>query len=324
MKEKVLQILLRRYIKSEITEKESELLDSWYDSFEDVEVPGISASKKSFLQQQLLEEIALQNKLLRKQRIRRICFQISKIAACLMVCFGGYYFYNKEQHSEKEKASLAEINQIQYYETKVGERSRVDLPDGTSITLNPKSKIQVNLNEFNKIKRTIVLLRGDVFFQVKRDATKPFIVQAEDINTQVLGTSFMVSSYPELPIQKISVYTGLVKVSKGREELGRLKKGKELLFNKDQQLSQVRNFVPGNQQDREYGRLLLKQVTFEELAVQFNNYFGVELGTESKKIKNQHYTIPLDKKKSVEEMLKVVAELHHNQFRKEGDIVIFY
>ena len=75
---------------------------------------------------------------------------------------------------------------------------------------------------------------------------------------------------------------------------------------------------------RDYGQLLLKQVAFQELAIQINNYFGIQITTKSKKILSQKYTVPIDKNKPIQDLLKAIAELHKNQYRKEGELLIFY
>ena len=46
-------------------------------------------------------------------------------------------------------------------------------------------------------RRKIVEIVGEAFFSVKSDPARPFIVNAEKLNVQVLGTEFNVAAYPE-------------------------------------------------------------------------------------------------------------------------------
>ncbi|MFA4851711.1 MAG: FecR domain-containing protein [Bacteroidales bacterium] len=67
------------------------------------------------------------------------------------------------------------------------------LPDGTSVTLNKGSSIEYPENFEADDKRTVTL-KGEAYFNVTPDKTKPFIIAAEDIRVEVLGTSFYVST----------------------------------------------------------------------------------------------------------------------------------
>ncbi len=62
------------------------------------------------------------------------------------------------------------------------------LEDGTIISLAKDSKL-IYPNEFADSKR-IVKLEGKAFFDVKRDETKPFLIETNQANVEVLGTSF--------------------------------------------------------------------------------------------------------------------------------------
>lgn len=66
----------------------------------------------------------------------------------------------------------------------------VRLPDGSRVHLNGKSAIA---EHFTATDRRIVLLEGEVFFEVEKDATRPFIVEAGAGRIKVTGTAFNVN-----------------------------------------------------------------------------------------------------------------------------------
>ncbi len=85
------------------------------------------------------------------------------------------------------------------------------LPDGTSVTLNTGSSLEYP-EKFEKDKRS-VKLKGEAYFNVTHDAAKPFIISAENIRIEVLGTSFYVNTNnPEGKVEviltngKVAVY----------------------------------------------------------------------------------------------------------------------
>ena len=76
-----------------------------------------------------------------------------------------------------------------------GKRSVVTLADGTRIKLNSGSQLSYPTN-FNGNTREVFLL-GEAFFDVAKDAKRPFMVNSQNLTIKVLGTKFNVSGYPE-------------------------------------------------------------------------------------------------------------------------------
>jgi transmembrane sensor len=91
----------------------------------------------------------------------------------------GVTFYARNTH-------LLWANQ---YSTAVGELDTVSLPDGSRVTLNTDTRIHVDLSGKE---RRIDLRRGEAFFVVAKDATRPFVVYADDKRVTAVGTQFSV------------------------------------------------------------------------------------------------------------------------------------
>lgn len=73
------------------------------------------------------------------------------------------------------------------HQTGAGEIRKLKLADGSIVRLGPDSAIAVDLASNG---RTVRLLAGQAWFEVTRDASRPFRVRADDITTTVLGTGF--------------------------------------------------------------------------------------------------------------------------------------
>lgn len=73
--------------------------------------------------------------------------------------------------------------------TRIGERSEQVLADGSRVTLNTDSAIHV---DFAGRERRVTLLRGEAFFEVAKDPTRPFIVAAASRRVIAVGTAFAV------------------------------------------------------------------------------------------------------------------------------------
>lgn len=74
-------------------------------------------------------------------------------------------------------------------ETAVGEQRDVRLADGTLVTLNTDSRLEI---DYDGSQRTGRLLKGEAFFDVTSDQGRPFLVYAGEKYVRVIGTAFVV------------------------------------------------------------------------------------------------------------------------------------
>jgi transmembrane sensor len=83
----------------------------------------------------------------------------------------------------------AEFQDSDRYATAVGKVALVPLTDGSRVTLNTDSRIRVKMTA---TERQVDLLQGEVFFEVAKDASRPFTVKAGDSRVIAVGTQFSV------------------------------------------------------------------------------------------------------------------------------------
>ncbi|MEE4664036.1 FecR family protein [Pseudomonas alliivorans] len=94
------------------------------------------------------------------------------------------------------------------FATASNERREVQLPDGSRATLDRDSAIAA---DFSGARRNIRLLRGQAFFEVQPDRSKPFNVQVQNLDVTVTGTAFNVDL--ESRTIEVAVQHGSVRVS---------------------------------------------------------------------------------------------------------------
>lgn len=82
--------------------------------------------------------------------------------------------------------SLSAIGRADYV-TSAGQKSIVDLPDGTRLTLDVDTAVDL---AFADDRRDIRLLKGHAFFDVAHDRRRPFAVEAAEQVITALGTQF--------------------------------------------------------------------------------------------------------------------------------------
>jgi transmembrane sensor len=116
---------------------------------------------------------------------------------------------------------------------RAGARTRLVLPDGTRVWLNSNSNLRYG-NGFNNSDREVIL-EGEAFFEVVKNAAHPFIVHASSLDIEVLGTSFAVKSYPQDATVEATLLSGAIEVRrKGNPNtaLVILKPNEKLVFSK--------------------------------------------------------------------------------------------
>lgn len=94
------------------------------------------------------------------------------------------------------------------FQTAIGERAAIELPDGSSLELNSNSRARV---EYSQKARVIRLERGEGFFNVQHDTNRPFWVVAGDSWIRAVGTAFDVYLRPAGV--RVTVSDGTVKVA---------------------------------------------------------------------------------------------------------------
>ncbi|WP_298709471.1 FecR family protein [Chitinophaga sp.] len=99
-----------------------------------------------------------------------------------------------------------------------GGQFQIVLPDGSRVWLNSTSKLRFP-TAFNDNRR-VVELEGQGYFEVSKNALKPFIVQTKAANVEVLGTGFDVMAYPDERTMNTTLVEGAVKVKDVRLKPG--------------------------------------------------------------------------------------------------------
>ncbi|MCB6972353.1 MULTISPECIES: FecR domain-containing protein [Butyricimonas] len=108
-----------------------------------------------------------------------------------------------------------------------GSEYNIVLADGTKVFLNAGSEISYPV-VFAGDKRE-VKLKGEAYFEVRKDERRPFFVQAGDVQIQVLGTSFNVTAYPGRGRIETTLEEGKIQLTDGRESV-EVSPGKQAIY----------------------------------------------------------------------------------------------
>ncbi|MBP6298371.1 MAG: FecR domain-containing protein [Anaerolineae bacterium] len=115
---------------------------------------------------------------------RKARFSIPRLAACAVVVIAVV------AATLLRPAWNRPVDEPMVAATAVGEQQNINLPDGTVVTLNTDSQLEVT---YNRSERKVRLLRGEAFFNVAHNHRWPFVVYVGDNTVRAVGTAFTVS-----------------------------------------------------------------------------------------------------------------------------------
>lgn len=154
----------------------------------------------------------------RKQTLLRKILRVAAVA-CIVAITGFAAFHIGTQQSNGEKVLISMMN---------GQKGDIILADGTHVYVNSNSKIKYD-GAYNK-KNRIVSLQGEAYFEVAKDKNKPFIVEANGMTIEALGTSFNVKAYENDEQVSVVLIEGKVRVMRNKmDEV--LKPNQRLTYN---------------------------------------------------------------------------------------------
>ena len=199
--------------------------------------------------------------------------------ACAVVCatvvLGGGYAWYRWDNTPDYVLNVA---------TAAGETRQVDLPDGSHVSLNISSTLQVR---YYPRRRELVLNQGEGYFDVAPDAGRPFTVDARDSRITVVGTVFNVRNAPDEVIVK--VLHGRVRVQPDRTHAGA-----EVMLTREEGVAvDTRKAtyhpvaaVPDSVGGWRTGRLVYRRTPLGEVAQEISQYVGKPVELDSPSLKS--------------------------------------
>jgi len=261
----------------------------------------------------ILEKIRF---IIKKEHKKSLRLKFLKYAAALflIVSISGSvgYFISRSTIPASEYAGIIVPN---------GERSKVILPDGTTVQLNGGSLLKFTA-DFHSGKRT-VFLDGEAFFDVTHDQSHPFIVETGDLQIKVLGTRFNVSSYPDDKTITTSLEEGKVEVRIEGQGDTYLTPSEVLKFDKLTGKATKQTVNDYRFSDWTKGILNIKSETIEVLAKKLERRFDININFGDHEVRKHIYSgsIKDENLDTVLEALKFTSSL---KYEKQGKTITFY
>ena len=229
---------------------------------------------------------------------RHLYKDIFQMAAGIVLLIGVVWIINQ---FIQPTTPIVASEQIQTFEDM---QKEVALEDGSKVWLNENSILTIP-ESFSDTERKVRLV-GEAFFEVAKDANRPFIILNKDTETRVLGTSFNVKTNYENV--EVSVRTGKVSLASRKDEQSSvvLEAGDKGVF--DLKTKALQKMKTGDENDWAWQtkRLVFRDSPMSRTISMLEKYYEIRVDVRNKNILNCQFTSEFEEA-SLEEVMEVLA-----------------
>ncbi|MUH35237.1 FecR family protein [Zobellia amurskyensis] len=237
--------------------------------------------------------------------------------------------YNKKG----DRVGLQQGNQIIYHKggkakeivfntvsVPYGKRFVLILSDGTKAHLNSGSSLKYPV-EFMKGKKRKVYLQGEGYFDVAKDETSPFIITANKLNIQVLGTKFNLSAYPEDPNIKTVLVEGSVgffeESTKFNEESKRLIPGHMAVWGKQRHAIKFKEVDTDLYTGWMDGKIIFSHMPFKAIVKKLERNYNVTINNSYEQLNEVRFNASFDTE-TISQVLEAFSKNYAMKFTVKG------
>lgn len=188
------------------------------------------------------------------------------------------------------------------------------LSDETKVHLNSESILKFPVNFTGDVRE--VHLKGEAYFEVKTDASRPFIVNTGSVITKVFGTSFNVNSYPEKDLITTTLVEGNVTISKVGANAAevQLLPGEQGNFSKTGETIQKTKVDISEYTAWKDGRFVFRDKTLQEITDILGRWYDVDFVFENRDISTIRFTGNLKRYENIQQILSKISKTNEIKF----------
>lgn len=248
----------------------------------------------------------------------KVLYTFMRYAAVVMITFGLTWFAKDLRVGTPELATLSKAQVLHSNEVSVlyGSRSKITLPDGSTVNLNSGSVLRYPAQFDNENRK--VSIEGEAYFDVKKDPNHPFLVRTNGVTVRVLGTKFNVKSYPDEKTVETTLVTGKVELYANNLEINDnnrlmvLAPNQQAIFEvqkgkKDSIISMVHNLNVDVNPIISWkdNRFMFRDEKFADLAQKLKRWYNVDIKINDQKLQNTPFSGVFEKE-TVEQSLNAL------------------
>lgn len=199
-----------------------------------------------------------------------------------------------------------------------GGQYKIILPDGSAAWLNAASSLRFPTYFAGKERR--VELRGEGYFEVKKDAHQPFVVTSGGQEVTVLGTHFNINAYQENNTIKTTLLEGAVKVTKGNSNCLIAPGEAAYLNNENNKIAILKNVDTDAAVAWKDGRFSFDETNIKDAMQQIARWYDVDIVYDGD-FSNVELTGVISRGTNAEQVLKLFKGMHQIDYIIKGRLI---
>ena len=218
-------------------------------------------------------------------------------------------------YPEQVAMGKAEYNVL---EVPRGGEYTVTLSDGTVVYLNSGSELRYPV-AFGAERRD-VFLSGEGYFEVAKDAERPFFVNADKLKIRVYGTSFNVNTYNIANVETVLV-EGKIGIQGNNAEYT-VKPGQLALYNREEGTMEIRDVDVRPYVAWKEHEFMFDNESLEEIMNTLSLWYDVDVFFQTASLKQLHFTGHLGRYEEVSHILDAISGVTQVKFSVKGRTII--
>jgi hypothetical protein len=206
-----------------------------------------------------------------------------------------------------------------------GKIFKIILSDGTRVWLNADTKISFPQKFLATEDTRTVFLDGEAFFEVAHNKDQPFIVKSNDLEIEVLGTRFNLSSYASSDQISTTLVEGSVKINNSKDSIAELilKPSYQAAFNKNTEKLEAYKVNTSDFTAWMHNKVLFRNEAFKDLILKFERAYNVSIINQIPELENERFTGEFDKE-NIEVILKTFSSRLDFRYKIENKTITIY
>ncbi|NVK84769.1 MAG: FecR domain-containing protein [Cytophagia bacterium] len=304
--------LMLKYLSDTVTTEEREAMEAWMAESEEnskyiQQLKSLWANAESF---SLLDSIDLeenwkgvQGKLNKHEAANNRIFW--RVAAAVIFIVSAAFLVKSLMYTAPQQMIFTAQQQTD-----------ITLPDGTLVTMKEGATLKYP-EEFGNERR--VEFEGEAFFEVERDTERPFIIEADDTETLVLGTSFNLKTATSYSGFELVLVEGKVSFSTADEKVV-LTPGQRVALGPNGLLEKTENSNL-NFQAWQTGSLVFENAKMDDVFEDIGNAYNVHFELENPAFASCTLTARYDQE-DLDSILNTLEILFNTSFTEKQDAIL--
>ncbi len=197
------------------------------------------------------------------------------------------------------------------------------LADGTKVHFNALTELEYPVQFVENERR--VKLKGEAFFEVAPDVQKPFIVELEEYEIKVLGTTFNVEAYAEDRKVKTTLCTGKISVSSTISDALKevnVRPGQQLIWDRENRKARLQEVDTDLYTAWVHNKFYFSNNTLEEIFTVLQRWYDIQVVFANDKNRFQCFSGKFPRLEDMETTLLVLENVGIKYIREGNTIVI--